>query len=444
MKAKHVVVLCLLLLVATGTVFAGGGKESGAVEPAEKETVEITLWHMENIPARVEILQGVIDSFNAQNPEVRVKQEVQDWTTAREKIMAAIRAKSAPEIFFTIPDLTLLLRETGALVAVDDIFAELDKKYRFQHSALKPYQGDGHYWAVPTYSMVKVMWYRKDLYRNAGLDPEDPPKTWNELLDYTKTISSTGVHGIGVPASKHMDVDQEIYTFMVTNKAEDVFDAEGNVSFNNPRTVDAFRYYKELVNYSPSDVTSWGWAEPEIAFTQGITAMDMAKGQFVRQYDERTDLPPENLGVTPVPWPEDGQRGSLFYPNGLNILTEDAVKQEAIKQFLMHLYDPEVYGNFVNMEVGLFVPITETSFDSKTYWENPLVAKYSEQVKVLLESNGYGRLFGFTQEKVNKAIGSVAAQMLFAQGVQKMVIDNWSPEEAVAWVDDKMREIAVQ
>ncbi len=407
-------------------------------------SVEIRVWHMENIPQRVEIFQGIIDRFNEQNPGIKLKQEVLVWGTAREKIMAAVRAKVAPEMLFTIPDLTIMLRKTGAVTQVDEIVAELDEKYEFQSSALKPYHQEGHYWSIPNYSMVKILWYRKDLFRKAGLDPNTPPRTWNELLDCAKTISENleGVYGIGIPASKHLDTDQEIYTFMVTNRAEDIFDETGKVVFDNPRTVEAYRFYKKLFEYAPPDATGWGWAEPEIAFDEGITAMDVAKGQFIRQFEIRAGVPPEDLGAAPVPWPENGQRGSLFYPNGIMILTENPEKREAVRKFLVYLYEPETYGTFVNMEPGLFVPVTETAFESKSYWQNPLISKYLPQVRVLLEANGYGRLFGFTTEKPSEAIGPVASRMLFAQGVQKMIVDDWTPEKAVKWVADEIREIA--
>ncbi|NPV51979.1 MAG: extracellular solute-binding protein [Firmicutes bacterium] len=395
---------------------------------------------MEQPPHRVKQFQATIDRFNKENPDIFVRQQVIDWMEAYTKAMAAIQSGNQPELLFTIPDFTTVIKQSGAVQPVDDIIQELNKKYHFIQATLDPYHYDGHYWAVPTYGMVHMLWYRKDLFKKAGLDPNSPPKTWNDLKAAAAKLTKGKIYGIGLPASKHMYTDQAIYSFMITNKAEHIFGPDGKVIFDNPRTVETFEFYKELSAYSPPDSTSWSWAEPQLAFNNGTLAMAIEKGQFLGPFEKESGVSWENLGGAPVPWPADGQRGSIFYSNGVMLLTKNKAKVEAVKRFLSYLFEPEVNGEWLTgMEPGLFLPVTEATSDSKAFWKNAIVAKYPKLVKLMIEQSSYGRLFGFTRDKVDPNIGKISGQNILAQVVQKVIVEKMSPDKAVKWGADQMR-----
>lgn len=421
-----ILILSLLLLVIGSGVAAG--------------KVEVKIWHMEQPPHRVDLFQEVIDEFNKQNPDIHVQQQVIDWMNAYPKTIAAIQAGQAPEILFTIPDFTTIIKKTGAVQPVDDIVEELDAKYNFIDAALKPYTYDGHIWAIPTFGMIQMMWYRKDLFEKVGLDPNNPPKTWNELLKVAKVFKENNIYGIGVPASNHMYTDQVIYSFMITAGAHEIFNKEGEIVFNNPKTVKAFEFYKELVSYSPQDATGWSWAEPQLAFNNGTLAIAIEKGQFLTPFEEESGVDGGNLGVAYLPYPDGGQRGSIYYPNAMMILTDDEEKIVAVKRFVDYLYEPETNGKWMGMEPGLFLPVTEATLKSISYWSNPIVEKYKDAVELMIEQSKYGKLFGFSHETVNENIGKISGQNILAQTVQMMVVRDFSPEEAVAWGEKKMRE----
>ncbi|MDI3548629.1 MAG: multiple sugar transport system substrate-binding protein [Halanaerobiales bacterium] len=419
-------VICFLMVAVSFNVFS--------------KQVEIKIWHMEQPPHRVKVFQNVIDEFNKQNPDIYVKQQVLDWMNAYQKTIAAIQARQAPEILFTLPDFTTVIKQTGVVQPVDDLFNKLDKKYDFIDAAVNPYTYDGHTWAIPTYGMVHMMWYRKDLFEKAGLDPDNPPQTWDELLEAVKKLEENGITGIGVPASHHMYTDQAIYSFMIAGGAHEIFNEDGEIVFNNPKTIKTFKFYNQLVNHSPQDCTGWSWAEPQLAFNNGTIAIAIEKGQFLGPFEEESGVDGSNLGGAPVPYPEDGQRGSIYYPNGMMILTKDKEKLAAVEKFLNYLYEPEINGKWLAMEPGLFLPVTNATLNSESFWSNPIVDKYKDLVKLMIEQSKYGRLFGFNHQTVNQNIGKIAGQHILAQTVQKMVVKGLSPEEAIKWGEEKMKE----
>jgi multiple sugar transport system substrate-binding protein len=405
------------------------------------QSAEITIWHMEQPPRRVKVFQEVIDDFNKNNPDINVKQQVLDWMDAYQKSIAAIQGGRAPEILFTLPDFTTTIIKTGAVRPVEDLIENLDVKFHFIDRAIKPYSFDGHIWAIPAYGLVDLMWYRKDLFKKVGLDPNKPPQTWNELLDVNKSFKENNMNGIGVPASLHMYTDQVIYSFMITAGAHELFDKEGNVIFNNQKTIKTFDFYKKLVEYSPLDSTAWSWAEPQLGFNNGTIPIVISMPAFLEQFEEISGVDADNAGCSFIPIAdEDGQRGSIYYSNGMMILTNDEEKLVAIKKFLDYLFEPETYTKWILMEPGQFAPVTETIAPS--YWLDPVVSKYKNAIELMIEECKNGRLFGFTQEDaVNENIGKISGQNILAQTVQRMAISGFSPEEAVAWGQAKMEEI---
>ncbi|MBE3598677.1 MAG: carbohydrate ABC transporter substrate-binding protein [Limnochordaceae bacterium] len=405
---------------------------------AGAQVVELRLWHQEQPPYRVQRVQELLDQFNKEHPTIRIRQEVQNWADVYPKILSAIRAGNQPDLIFTIPDFTTVVKATGVVQPLDSLVDELDKAHRFLPSALEPYQYDRHTWAVPLYGMIHNLWYRKDVLDKAGVTP---PRTWDELVASAQKLTTAGRYGIGLPANKHLYTDQTIYDLMITAKAEDIFDPSGKLIFDNPRTVRAFTLYRDLWQYSPKDGTGWTWGEAEAAFASAQAAM-VFQFTTILTFDKQSGRAPSDLGVLPIPWPADGQRGSIFYSNGVMVLTRDRAKQEAAAAFIRFLLQPEVYGRFLNMEPGLFLPVTEDGSQATSFWQDPLVVKYRPQVQAMVEQSRYGALFGFTKGRVFPAIGPISAQNVLAQTVQKMIVDRWSPQEAVRWGQQQMESLA--
>ncbi|MDX2005487.1 MAG: sugar ABC transporter substrate-binding protein [Meiothermus sp.] len=399
---------------------------------------QITLWHQEQPPGRVARVQQLIDEFNRANPGVTVRQEVQNWGDVYPKTLAAIRAGVQPDILFTIPDFTLVVKETGAVQPVTALARALNSRYRFLNSALEPYSYDNQIWAVPMYGMTQSLWYRKDLLDAAGVKP---PTNWDELLAAAKKLTADGRYGIGIPANRNLYTDQVIYNFMIGAGAKELFDARCGVTFNTPATVRALGYYRDLFQYSPPDSTGWAWGEAEAAFASGKVAMIL---QFttVQSFDTQAKQPAGNLGVVAIPAPAGAKRGSIYYSNGAMILTNDAAKRTAAERFISFLLEPRNYGRFLTMEPALFLPATESGMSSVDFFRDRTVIKYSRQVQSMLTNSRSGSLFGFTSGRVCKGIGDISAQNLLAQVVQKVIVEKQTPEQAAAWGQEQMARAA--
>lgn len=439
----------LALLVMATLVFVGctapvqpqAAPAQPAGEAVSAAPVQIKIWHMEQPPHRVERIQQLIDEFNAANPGIVVSQEPQNWGEIYTKAPAAVAAGNAPELLFAIPDFTPILNSLGKVQPMEEFVAELDALYTFYPSAVEPYTYDGHTWAVPLYNMAHSIWYRNSVFAEAGVEP---PTTWDELLAAVETLTKDGQYGIGLPANKQLYTDQVVYDFMINAGADEIYNPDGTLRFNNPQTVEAYDFYSQLYKFSPPDSPNWTWGEAEACFANRTCAM-IPQFTVITTYDTQAEGDPADLGVMAIPHSANvGESGTIAYSNAVMVLTEDAAKQEAAKAFLRFLLTPGNYGRFLNMEPGLFLPVTEAGSADETFWNDPLAVKYRSQIETMVENAKNGRLFGFTNGNTFPSIAAISAQNLLAQTLQMVVIDGKSAADAVAEGQRLMEEAIEQ
>lgn len=405
--------------------------------PAAAQPVELMLWHMEQPPHRVARVQELIDAFNAAHPDIVVTQEPQNWGEIYAKAPAAIAAGTGPDLLFAIPDFTPILKDIGALTSVAEFVAELDAEHDFVDSAVAAYSYDGGVWAVPLYNMAMSLWYRKSVFEEAGIAV---PTTWPEWKAAAEALSNDETWGIGLPANRQLYTDQTVYDFMVNNGASELYNEDGTIRFDNPQTVEAYDFYAQMQAMSPPDSTSWTWGEAEACFSSRACAM-ILQFTVITTYDTQAEGDPEDLGVAPIPHAE-GQDESytIAYPNAVMLLSQDEAKREAAETFIRYLLEPENYGRFLNMEPGLFMPVTADGATAESFWNDPLAQKYRSQIEVMIENAQNGMLFGFTSGRTFPSIAAISAQNILAETLQRIVVDGESPADAVAAGQARMME----
>ncbi|HML21965.1 MAG TPA: extracellular solute-binding protein [Aggregatilinea sp.] len=418
-KFAHVLVLLLIAAMVIPAIPA----------QARQDKVQLTLWHMEGTTNRIERIQTLLDEFNASQSEIEVTQEPQNWGEIYTKAPAAIAAGNAPDMLFAIPDFTPILKDLGAVQPVEDFVAELDAEHPFYPAMVEQYTYDDHTWAVPLYNMAQNMWYRKSVLEAAGIEV---PTTWDEWLAAAEALTTDEQYGVGLPAAKNLYTDQVVYDFMIGAGASEIYNDDGSLRFNNPETVEAYDMYNQLLQYSPADSPNWAWGEAEACFANATCAM-VIQFTVISTYDTQAEGDAADLGVAPIPYKEGVEDpGTIAYANAVMLLTDDPAKQEAAKTFISWLLQPENYGRFLNMEPGLFLPVTEDGATADSFWEDPLVVKYHDQVQTMIDNSTSGRLFGFTSGRTFPSIASISAQNLLAQTLQLVAIDGKPAADAVA------------
>jgi len=406
--------------------------------PVPAEKIELVMWHSQNQLDARESFQALLDGFMAENPDIEITQTIFNWVDVKPKVMAAIAAGEPPtDMIQVLPDMMVPMLPTGAIQPVDDIIQEVDEKWDYFDSATGPYYKDGHYWAVPAFGIANMLYYRISYFEEKGLEP---PKTWDDLVAAAEALTDeeAGVYGIGLPLAKSMYTDQVLWDFLVTNSG-DIFDEEGNITFNTPEVIEALALMKELAPYSPPDATNWVWEDANNALAAGSIAMIIQFGHMSNMFAETNPDNPFDLGCVPIPIKTEP--GTLGMANAFAIFTTDPVKREAVKRFWIYAMDPENNGKWLgNMSPGLMFPVTDASFP--VYLDQAGVDKFRRNIQVELEEGvPYIKQYGFTHELVPDVVGPIAAQNIMGEAVQRMILEDLTPEEAAAWGQEAMEAL---
>ncbi|MBM3675918.1 MAG: ABC transporter substrate-binding protein [Actinobacteria bacterium] len=182
----------------------GGGTAKGTcpVDALDKagEPVEITLWHSMN-RANEEVLAKLVDEYQAQQPKVKVQLINQtSYQDTFEKFKAGLSSGDLPDLVQIEDTGTQQMIDTQAITPVQAcIDADGYKTSDYLTRVLDYYTVEDTLWPMPFNVSNPVLYYDENAFTAAGLDPEDPPKTLDEVTTYAERIKAAGYeYGYGL------------------------------------------------------------------------------------------------------------------------------------------------------------------------------------------------------------------------------------------------------
>ena len=166
--------------------------EQPAEQPAAAETAEITFWHAMS-GSREETVKGLADRFNESQDQYHVTPEYTgSYAETLTKALAAYRSGTPPTIVQVYEVGTRTMLDSGAIVPVHTLNkGEVDWNDVVQ-PIMKYYSVDNNLYCMPFNSSTAMLYYNKDMFEAAGLDPETPPTTWAEVEEYSLQIMEAG------------------------------------------------------------------------------------------------------------------------------------------------------------------------------------------------------------------------------------------------------------
>ena len=314
-----------ILMAAGGLILAAPILAVPAVTP-----VQLELSHRLD-DVRAERLLPLIDSFNKENKDVQV---------------TLVRRADGDEP----KQLNLVTREEySRFVAKKSKFKPLhevmrEAKEKFDASKLSPELRDGltdakgQLFALPVAFSTPVLYVNKALFRKAGLDPENPPKTWFEAQEAAGKLADAGSD---CPFTTSWPVQVFIDNVSAWNGAE-VNDAKGKLAFNGLAQVKhiammATWYKSKYFSYfGPKD-------EADNRFAKGECGMLTSSSSLFASFNENKSL---EVGVAPLPYHDDvygAPKNTLA--DGSSLWLASGMKPAEIKgaaKFVNYVLGPEV------------------------------------------------------------------------------------------------------
>jgi multiple sugar transport system substrate-binding protein len=163
---------------------AAPAAEQPTAAPAPAKTVEIEFWY--GLGGKLgEVVTDFIDRYNASQTEVKVIPVVSpDYDTTQQKLQAGIAAKKPPAVALVKGEKVAAFIDAGVTVPLNDMAA----KYGYPLDDLAPAfanlgkRGDQQL-SIPLYGTTQVMYYRSDIFKELGIDPEQAFKSWQTLAE---------------------------------------------------------------------------------------------------------------------------------------------------------------------------------------------------------------------------------------------------------------------
>ena len=316
---------------APSTAASDSADASEAGEEKTYEPTTLTFWNGFT-STDGEVLQQIVDDFNASNEwNITIEMDVMPWATFNENLQAAIAAGNAPDFVLCSSGYYAPYVEAGSFQDVSD-FYELPEVNAddFDKNVVDLLYYDDLCVGVPMQMVSHYFYWDKDLYEAAGLDPESPPETFEELVENAKLLTdkSKNQYGFCVPVNNNVTAQYTMYAYGGGYVNED----ETEAVFNSEENVKAFETLKTLYECSPKDSDDNTYISGQLA--------QFINGPWIINGLRENEI---NYGVKAVPACTGVEQDAAVIPVGFSIpKTTSEEHKELVYKFVNYWNTEEI------------------------------------------------------------------------------------------------------
>ncbi|MEF2968273.1 ABC transporter substrate-binding protein [Paenibacillus sp. M1] len=350
---------------------AAGSSTSGADGKKEEKTekTKVIWWHSMGGELGKAADQLVAD-FNASQDGIEVEAVYQGtYDESLNKMKASMDSKSGPSLIQVYEIGSRFMIDSGAITPVQDfIDQEGYDVSQLEENIASYYTFDGKQYSMPFNTSNPILYYNKDLFKAAGLDPDKAPATYGEVKQAAQTLAAKGT-----PASFAI-YGWFMEQFFANQGAEYVNNGNGRSApadaslVNGDAGIQTLEWWKEMVDSKAAinlgrktDDTKKAFLAGQISMTLDSTAslrgiVDGAAGKF-------------EVGTAFLPKPDGAEGGVVVGGASLWILNnKPEAEQKAAWEFIKFLAQPETQAKW-HISTGYF-PITKQAYDEQIVKEN--------------------------------------------------------------------------
>ena len=313
MRLGRTIVAAAAVLALSTTLVACSGSGSGS---GNKE--KVTFWQFDTSKASIAAYNDAIKGFEKKYPNIEVTMQIVPWADQQQKITTALASGSLPDVSMLGNDVVAQYAANGALAPLDPYLAGWSKqegtdvKKDMYAGDLAYYTYNGKLYGSPVADETRMLYYNKDLFAKAGLDPASPPTTWDEVASDAKALKSVTAVPWSAPMSKQYVTVQTFMSVYLSYGAT-LFTKDGKCGLDTSEFKKALTYY--------TDIAKDGLTSPDAANQTGDdVANQFSNGKAGMLIDGpsrynviKTGNPSlfKNLGVASIPSGPKGQYGFL-------------------------------------------------------------------------------------------------------------------------------------
>jgi multiple sugar transport system substrate-binding protein len=493
---KKPVMYVLALLLLFGTVLAGcsssskeeassgntnkvsdnnTSKEENKPVPVVEKEVVLKFWGASDFLREGEPGDLIVKEFNEKNKgKIKVELSYMPWEQFNTAMQAAFASKDVPDIF-RIPqgmDVRQMI-ENNWIRPLDDLVSKEWKTHFYPGAfadGVNIVDGKTYTWPTTGPELRSILYYNKDVMKNAGLDPNKPPKTWDELTQMSKQVTEAGkgnVFGLifgGANAGIYTSLSFGLGAGVDPENLGDISSGfnykTGEYGYGSAALAESVKYLKQLKDDGLIFPAAFTMKPPEARtlFAEGQAAFYIdARWQL---WMMKRDQPQANLGMAPVP-SKTGNKPMfntfIASPEGI-VVSADTKHAEAVGKFIEEaIASPEFYTKYMKSGIAL-TPMPKVNQDKSNHpWpefadfvtlhEDLMRIGPSTGVRNPQSAKVYAEIGNINQPKIKPNIGEIMQMYLMGKekdidGAMKSYNDkmNKGLKEAI----DKLKQSGVE
>jgi multiple sugar transport system substrate-binding protein len=340
----------------------------------EDTRTTVVFWHS-FVASTVPALDTLVSEFEQTYPAIHIKaQYIPTGDGLIQKLVAANQSGTAPDISWIHPDFLDKLVEAGAILPLDAFIQGEDRLAEAELQDIFPSLLDagtyrGVLYAMPMEATSLALLYNREHFRNAGLDPNHAPQSWDELKEYSAKLTvdhdqdgRIDQYGFFVPV---FPASGDLNIWMILQWTPFLWQAGGSefnpgqseVTFNSEAGVQALALWKWL--YEREEFSRFGIAH-DLGFASGKLAMVLDGPWNLPRYRQMKNM---DWAVAPLP---AGPAGRATYLAGeqLAIFTQSKHPKDAWR-FVKWIVQKDVQARF-SMHSG-YLPVRRAVLGMDVY-----------------------------------------------------------------------------
>ena len=250
--------------------FASAAIAAFAVVATAQAPVEISFYYPVAVGGPItKIIDGLAADFEKENPGVKVKPIYSgSYQDSIVKALTAVKSNDAPTLSVLLSTDMYTLIDEDAVVAFDSFIKTPEDQAwlkGFYPAFMENSQTGGKTWGIPFQRSTIVLYYNKELFKEAGLDPNKPPATWKEMAEYAQKLTKRDAAGkvtqwgVQIPSS---GFPYWLFQGLSTPNDAILMNAAGTETYyDKPAVIEALQYWVDLTNkykVQPEGIIEWG------------------------------------------------------------------------------------------------------------------------------------------------------------------------------------------
>jgi sn-glycerol 3-phosphate transport system substrate-binding protein len=319
------------------------------------------------------IIDGYATDFEKENPGVKLKPIYSgSYQESIAKALTAVKSGDPPVTSILLSTDMYTLIDEDAIIPFDELVKTAEDKAwlkSFYPAFMENSQTGGKTWGIPFQRSTVVLYYNKEAFKEAGLDPNRPPGTWKEMTEYAQKLTKRDASGnvtqwgVQIPSS---GFPYWLFQGLAIENGVNLMNAAGTkVSYDSPEVIAALQYWVDLVNkykVHPPGIVEWG-TTPKDFFERKVAMMWTTTGNLTNVKNNAKF----DFGVAMLPAAK--QRGSPTGGGNFYLFKKSTPAQRAAAfKFIKWVTSPERAAQW-----GIDTGYVAVRADA---WETPTMKQY--------------------------------------------------------------------